>query len=194
MWSSIVNMDWSLPCTERFQYRSRLVLSNRPAWMFQTSACMLSRQQSLVEAWEWHIRVWERFVAPNFQQQKNQTDLSEYQPTGTILKAQQSLIFSLWTSTNGDFCTNIYCRTDSRGNFLLEEQQKRKNGQETRNTPSVRGICVNFDLWWDTVRCAEMWASEHFPGRKLRCARRREAAPSRVGRPRLDWQAALTPW
>lgn len=71
-------------------------------------------------------------------------------------------------------------RRDSRGIVLLGEQRKRKNGQGTRSTPSFRGICVNFDLWWDTVRCAEMWACEHFPGEGLQLRARaseREAAP-----------------
>lgn len=35
-----------------------------------------------------------------------------------------------------------------------------------RTIPSFRGICVDLDLWWDTVLCVEMWAGEHFLGIK----------------------------
>lgn len=76
------------------------------------------------------------------------------------------------------------------GIFYSKSRQKRKNGQETRNTPSVRGICVNFDLWWDTVRCAEMWASEHFPRRNLRCARASERGRAQPSSPPQAWLAS----
>lgn len=53
----------------------------------------------------------------------------------------------------------------------MGEQQKHKctvhrNGQKTRTIPSFRGICVDLDLWWDTVQWVEMWAGEHFLGIK----------------------------
>lgn len=70
-------------------------------------------------------------------------------------------------------CTNIYNRFTLV--FSIWEQQKHictvhGNGQKKKNKertiPSFRGICVDLDLWWDTVLCVEMWAGEHFLGIK----------------------------
>lgn len=196
MWSSIVNMDWSLPCTERFQYRSRLVLFNRPAWMFQTSACMLSRQQSLVEAWEWHIRVRERFVAPNFQRQKN--------PNGPLWIStdrdySQSTTVSFFQSLN--LHKRVFLHRHLLENGLTWEYSTRRAGRSVK-MDRKRGTLLQFvgsvltlicgGTQYDALKCERVSISRG--GTSDVRARRREAAPSRVCRPRLDWQAALTPW
>lgn len=134
-----MNMNWSLPCTERFQYRSRLVFKQASVNV-KTSACMLSKKNSNL----WWTR---RKITSQFDMTQtlcsicgallriSESTLKHYSlkrylrrhwtsicnkycqkcPT-THNKVTQSLVFSLSTWTHiylMYICTNIYIRFTS---------------------------------------------------------------------------------